>query len=666
MSRAARAVAAVILMGGLFALAVAAPGQSPLGEAAKEELSEQAGIPLDMLATMVVTDGADQFILAFVAAAPSVLESNLSEELKDGVRPFVGTPALLALVYPTQASRFDPRRISFAQGDARFLIDASDITPLTENFRAGQLSAETLSAGVIELPEQLDESQAFEIVFRGAFTASIQPTFGNNAHRSSSQMTAVVRQDGRAWTLAPLQTSASLGEVYQYENFSSQSPLVRENASILLLHQNADGTLSLVTIHQARRPAEVKLTLWGLPPDATFAIQDDPDDAYWLDPPSAKATWRWSSGKTDGGAISGLTDGTSLSVRPAFNDSISTWYLVRGSVSDPEYVELPSTSSPLQLVISRVGSSSAESEEEDEKPEGAPNELSAEMAIRPSQPEVGQTVTFDAGASTAPSAEIVEYAWDFDADGRLDERGERASATHAYRSAGTYRVKLQITDDQGRTATATRTVDVGRASRPASVDRIIGAYLPESQALPGSSFHVRLKVQAHRRTVGLGVRERPPEGWQLTPVQNAGAEFNRELGEWLFTDPLRASQTRTILYRVDVPERAKPGTFRFAGQAFSGVPAMQTELGGDAIAEVVHALPIRVAVSRLNDDGGLDLRRSNRITFGQMLQATVLWKEQARVPGTDGRTIDLPTMVTLVAYWRTRTPVDRPLPADDR
>ena len=57
MIRAARVVAAVILIGGLFGLAVSAPGQSPLGEVAKEELSEQAGISPDLLATMVVTDG---------------------------------------------------------------------------------------------------------------------------------------------------------------------------------------------------------------------------------------------------------------------------------------------------------------------------------------------------------------------------------------------------------------------------------------------------------------------------------------------------------------------------------------------------------------------------------------------------------------------------------
>lgn len=671
MIRAARAVAAVIVIGGLLGLAVSAPGQSPLGEVAKEELSAQAGISPDLLATMFVTDGPDQFILAFVATNASVLDSELNAELKDGIRPFIGDAALLALVYPTQASRFDPREITFAQAEARFLSNANEVHPLTDNFRAGRLPAETLSAGVIELPDQLDASEAFRVVFRGAFETSFHLRANDEAQRANRQTTAVVRQDGRSWTLAPLQTSLGLQDVYQYEDFRSQSPLIREDASVLFLHEGSDGALSLVTIHQARRPAEVKMTLWGLPPGATFTLQDDPDDAYWLAPPSAKATWRWSSGKTDGAALSGLTDGTSLSIRPQFNGSISTWWLVRGSLDDPEYVELPSTSSPLQLVISRIASSPESGD--DDNGDGATgddtsrsSELSAEIDIKPSGPEVGQTVSLDASASRAPSGEIVEFAWDLDGDGHIDKRTEQATITHEYRSPGTYRVALRITDDRDRTATASQTIDVRKARVPAHVDRVIGAYLPKSQALPGSSFHVRLKVEAHRRTVGLGIHERPPDGWTLTPVENAGAEFNRELTEWLFTDPLNAGERRTILYRVDVPERAKPDTVLFSGQVFSGVPSMATELRGDRVAEIVLALPIMVAVSRLDENGALDLRRSNHITFDQMLQATALWKEQAHVPGTDGRTIDLPTMVRLVAYWRTSTPINEPLPTDAR
>ena len=669
MIRAARAVVAVIVIGGLLGLVVPAPGQSPLGEVAREELSERAGISPDLLAAMFVTDGPDQFILAFVAATESVLDSDLNADLKDGIRPFIDTSALLALVYPTQASRFNPQQITFAQDGARFLSDSSDIHPITDNFRAGRLPAEALSAGVIELPDRLDASTPFNIVFRGAFETTFRPDPTHSTAQSTSQTTAVVRQSGQSWTLAPLATSAGLDEIYQYDDFQSRSPLIRDDASVLFLHEAADGTLSLVMIHHARRPAEVRMTLWGVPTNATFTLQDDPDDAYWLAPPSAKATWRWSSGKTDGAALSGLTDETSLSIRPEFNGSLSGWYFIRGSLDDPEYIELPSMSSPVQLAISRIASSASASDDEAESDDGSANSgggLSAEIELDgAAQPQVGRTVTLTARAPDATAA-IAEYAWDFDGDGQWDERTDRASIAHEYRSAGTYRVSVRITDATGQTATASRTIAVQQARVPATVERVIGAYLPDAQALPGSSFHVRLVAEAHRRTVGLGIRERPPEGWQLTPVENAGAEFNRELTEWLFTDPLNAGETRTIQYRIDVPEHAQPGSVPFSGQAFSGVPTMESDLTGDHAVEVVVALPIRVAVSRLNGHGALDLGLSNFITFDQMLQATALWKEQAPVPGTDGRAIDLPTMVTLVAYWRTGTAVDQPLPTDAR
>lgn len=668
MFRAARAATAMVFIAGLLGLVVPAPGQSPLGEVAKEELSERAGIPADLLATMFVSDGPDQFILAFVATDRRVLDSELNRELKDGIRPFLDRSALLALVYPTRESRFDPQGITFAQGDARYLSQSDDIHPLTDNFRAGRLAAETLSAGVIELPEGVDDSSAFRIVFRGAFETTFRPTLNHGSSaRSTRQTTALVRQDGHSWTMAPLGTTSGLDAVYRYENFQSGSPLVREDASVLFLHEGSDGALSLVVIHHARQPAEVRMTLWGVPTDAAFALQDDPDDAYWLAPPSAKATWRWSSGKTDGAALRGLVDGTSLSITPEFNGSLSRWFLVRGSLDDPEYVELPSTSSPLQLAISRVNGAASESEDDEGSSSGNSDDaadLSVDFAFNSPQPTVGESVTFTADTSGAPSEEIVEYAWDFDGDGRVDERRSQPSTTHMYRSAGTYRVELRVTDERDRTATAARTIDVRQAEAPASVDRVIGAYLPGSEALPGTAFHVRLVVNAHRRTVGLGIRERPPDGWTLTLVENAGAEFNRELSEWLFTDPLAAGETRTILYRVDVPDHAELGTARFSGQAVSGVPSMEMELAGDDVVDVVRALVIPVAVSRLNEDGRLDLRLSNFITFDQILQATVLWKEQAPVPGTDGRAIDLPTMVTLVAHWRTGTPIDQPLPAD--
>ncbi len=65
--------------------------------------------------------------------------------------------------------------------------------------------------------------------------------------------------------------------------------------------------------------------------------------------------------------------------------------------------------------------------------------------------ERGDTVTLDASASEDPDGEIVEYMWDVDGDGSFEADGESTELTLS--DCGSYRVTLQITDDQGVVAT---------------------------------------------------------------------------------------------------------------------------------------------------------------------------------------------------------------------
>ncbi len=61
-------------------------------------------------------------------------------------------------------------------------------------------------------------------------------------------------------------------------------------------------------------------------------------------------------------------------------------------------------------------------------------------------------VTFTASA-TDPDGTIVNYAWDFDGDGKTDINGTSDTETYTYSSAGTYNATVTVTDDQGATAT---------------------------------------------------------------------------------------------------------------------------------------------------------------------------------------------------------------------
>ena len=80
----------------------------------------------------------------------------------------------------------------------------------------------------------------------------------------------------------------------------------------------------------------------------------------------------------------------------------------------------------------------------------------AKFTYSPTAPAAGATVYFNGSDSTSSSS-IVDYVWDF-GDGVSGTHG--VNANHAFATAGSYIVRLTITDSAGRTATTTQTVTV--------------------------------------------------------------------------------------------------------------------------------------------------------------------------------------------------------------
>ena len=89
---------------------------------------------------------------------------------------------------------------------------------------------------------------------------------------------------------------------------------------------------------------------------------------------------------------------------------------------------------------------------------------SAAFAVAPAAPQAAQTVTFT-DTSTDSDGTIAARAWDLDDDGSFDD-GAGATAARAFPAAGTYRVRLRVTDDDGATAIATRQVVLSAATTP--------------------------------------------------------------------------------------------------------------------------------------------------------------------------------------------------------
>ncbi|MBB6403448.1 fibronectin type III domain-containing protein [Arthrobacter sp. AZCC_0090] len=73
----------------------------------------------------------------------------------------------------------------------------------------------------------------------------------------------------------------------------------------------------------------------------------------------------------------------------------------------------------------------------------------------------GLTATFDGSASTDPNGTVASYSWDF---GDGSPAGTGVKPSHTYAAAGTYQVKLTVTDSGGLTGTVTHPVTVAAAA----------------------------------------------------------------------------------------------------------------------------------------------------------------------------------------------------------
>jgi PKD repeat protein len=95
----------------------------------------------------------------------------------------------------------------------------------------------------------------------------------------------------------------------------------------------------------------------------------------------------------------------------------------------------------------------------------------ARLSISPSNPETGESVTFDASASADPDGSIRSYEWDLTGDGDVDATGEEVSRT--YESAGEFWVTLEVTDEdmlsnETRTQVAVESVETETTTEDAA------------------------------------------------------------------------------------------------------------------------------------------------------------------------------------------------------
>ena len=96
--------------------------------------------------------------------------------------------------------------------------------------------------------------------------------------------------------------------------------------------------------------------------------------------------------------------------------------------------------------------------------EGGSGAPTASFTASTTEPEVGETVSFDASGSEAGSGPIASYAWDFDSDGETDASGTETE--HTFEEAGSYDVKLTVTGEDGQTGEAGKEISVQEGVPP--------------------------------------------------------------------------------------------------------------------------------------------------------------------------------------------------------
>jgi hypothetical protein len=91
-----------------------------------------------------------------------------------------------------------------------------------------------------------------------------------------------------------------------------------------------------------------------------------------------------------------------------------------------------------------------------------PNQRPTAKLKAPSTAVAGKPVKLDASGSKDPDGTIAHYAWDLNGDGAVEiDGGSTPTLKHKF-TAGVHHVAVQVTDDKGRRAYATRTIRVSK------------------------------------------------------------------------------------------------------------------------------------------------------------------------------------------------------------
>jgi PGF-pre-PGF domain-containing protein len=171
---------------------------------------------------------------------------------------------------------------------------------------------------------------------------------------------------------------------------------------------------------------------------------------------------------------------------------------------------------------------------------------------------------------TDTSYNAVSWEWDIDGDGKVDYTEE--NPVHIYETPGSYNVSLYISNAYGND---TKVVEdcINVLTHPVISERT----LSKASVYPWEEFTVNLSVESAWDLRNLTVVEDIPAGWILTPIDNAGAEFDSSSNTWVW-DNCSADESRQLVYALKAPLDSDFGVFGIEGNvAAEGVTAIPVE-----------------------------------------------------------------------------------------
>ena len=152
-----------------------------------------------------------------------------------------------------------------------------------------------------------------------------------------------------------MSSNSSAVNFYSYGNpvgASANTGLEMSETLLVMLHEDTNtGNTSLIIILDQGPDAtggDVDLTVNCLPDTAFIALQDDGGEVFGA-PPTITGDFFWSPCCTDGGIISGVGCGNTITINPTINNGINFFSLVYGTPGNPTYINMPDIQCPITI-----------------------------------------------------------------------------------------------------------------------------------------------------------------------------------------------------------------------------------------------------------------------------------------------------------------------------